>query len=282
MPRRKPSEKNQINKKVQEEIKNNLDSILEDELFSDDALTPAELPRMKSSAILDIDQEKQNTSSDSKMLLSSIAEFYLNGTLIETSPYVAFKQKMEEGNISSMMLQMKTAQHAIGKLVEEIDMGNTAPKMFEVLAQLQSQIMQMSKDYQNYFTKMEDSYRNLREEGETRAYQGSVPTSFSQGPQKNYEQVPPDVDPETGEYLGSDNTRESRQDSGGIRSRGTKSLMEGLQSILRTEIVDLNLDDITDPNSVVNAKKKIELGQDDGSLKSGDDNDIEIEDDLFG
>jgi hypothetical protein len=280
MPRRKPSEKNQINKKVQEEIKNSLDAILEDDLYNDDALSPAELPRMKSSAILDIDQEKQNVSSDSKMLLTSIAEFYLENNLIEKSAYIQFKQKMEEGNISSMMLQMKTAQHAIGKLVEEIDMGNTAPKMFEVLAQLQSQIMQMTKDYQNYFTKMEDSYKGLREEGETRAYRGSVPTSYSQGPQNQYEQIPPNVDPETGEYLEA-NTQGDQRNSGGVRARGTKSLMEGLRTILGSEIEDVNLDDITDPSSVVNAKKKIEMGQDDGSLKSNNIDSIEVEDDLF-
>jgi len=62
------------------------------------------------------------------------------------------------------MFQLKSAQHAITKILEEIELGNTHPRLFEVLGQLQSQIMQMPKDYQNYMEKMEQGYKRLRNE----------------------------------------------------------------------------------------------------------------------
>jgi predicted GIY-YIG superfamily endonuclease len=101
----------------------------------------------------------QSTGTDAKSLMDSIVKFYLDENLIDQTDYIVYKKKIDSMNISSMMLQLKTAQHAITKLLEEIDLGMANPRMFEVLAQLQSQIMQMPKDYQNYMEKMEESYR---------------------------------------------------------------------------------------------------------------------------
>jgi predicted Zn-dependent protease len=99
-------------------------------------------------------------------VLFSCYYYYLDQNFIEQSDYVNYKMKIDSMNVSSMMLQLKTAQHAITKLLEEIDYGNANPRMFEVLAQLQSQIMQMPKDYQNYLEKMEEGYKKLNTEKE--------------------------------------------------------------------------------------------------------------------
>jgi hypothetical protein len=166
-------------------------------------------------------------------------------------------------NVSSMMLQLKTAQHAITKLLEEIDLGNSNPRMFEVLAQLQSQIMQMPKDYQQYMNKMEESYIRLRSEGERKAYAGGVQMDYN--PENKTSTLGTSYNSLQGE---------------GIKVRGTRGLMEGLRDILGTEIEDIKIDE-SNENSIVNAKRKEELAITRNDIEINDENSLEIDEDLF-
>jgi hypothetical protein len=139
MPRRKPKPE----KVVQERIKANLDSILMEENLEIESLTTDNLPRMKTTEIMDFQAQIQSTGTDSRDLLESLAKFYVDQNLIDESEFLEYKKKIDAMNVGSMMLQIKTAQHAITKLVEEIDLGSASARMFEVLAQLQAQIMQI-------------------------------------------------------------------------------------------------------------------------------------------
>jgi hypothetical protein len=195
--------------------------------------------------------------------MESIVDFYLKENFIEKSDYIVYKQKIDAMNVSSMMLQLKTAQHAITKLLEEIDLGNANPRMFEVLAQLQSQIMQMPKDYQNYLTKMEESYVRLRGEGERKAYAGGVQMEYDPSNKTS--------------ALGS---TPGLGQSEGIKVRGTRGLMEGLRDILGTEIEDVQIDE-SNENSIVNARRKEELAITRNDIEINDENKLEVDDDLF-
>lgn len=257
MPRRKPKP----DKIVQENIKNTLDQILVDENLESDSFSLSDLPRMKTTDIMDFSTSKTEVGADARMLMTSIVDLYLKENLIEKSDYVVYKQKIDAMNISSMMLQLKTAQHAITKLIEEIDLGNANPRMFEVLAQLQSQIMQMPKDYQQYINKMEESYIRLRGEGERKAYAGGIQMDFNS-------------------ESNSSSLGMSSSTSEGIKVRGTKGLMEGLRDILGTEIEDIKIDE-TNENSIVNARRKEELSITRNDIEINDENNLEVDEDLF-
>jgi hypothetical protein len=136
--------------------------------------------------------------------------------------------------------------------------------MFEVLAQLQSQIMQMPKDYQQYMNKMEESYVRLRSEGERKAYSGGLQMDYD--PDKKVSSL--------GDTFGSNSSGE------GIRVRGTKGLMEGLRDILGTEIEDVKVDE-SNENSIVNAKRKEELSITRNDIEINEENSLEVDDDLF-
>jgi hypothetical protein len=258
MPRRKPKPE----KIVQEQIKNTLDSILMEENLDSDVVTPDALPRLKTTDIMDFSEAKQTTGTEARGLLDSMVKFYLEENLIDQTSYIAYKKKIDSSNVSSMMLQLKTAQHAITKLLEEIDMGNANPRMFEVLAQLQSQIMQMPKDYQNYMEKMEESYRRAGQDLEKKVNSGSISLDEA----GNVESDP--LNPSSIQSINS-----------GLKVRGTKSLMEGLRDILGTEIEDVKPIEENE-NSVVNAKKKAEIDASRNVLIDDDDR-LEIDEDLF-
>lgn len=256
MPRRKPKPE----RVVEEKIKESLDSILQDENLDFDAVTPDELPRLKTTELMNFSEATQTTGTDAKGVLDSIVKFYLDQNFIDQTDYIEYKKKIDSMNIASMMLQLKTAQHAITKLLEEIDLGNANPRMFEVLAQLQSQIMQMPKDYQTYVQKMEDGYKAIATQLEDKSKSGSF-------------QLEPGED-------GKNVYNPSANDSGGIKVRGTKGLMEGLRDIIGAEIEDIKVDDVDD-NAVVNAKKKAKIDASRNISIDDEDTDLEIEDDLF-
>jgi hypothetical protein len=259
MPRRKPK----MEKVVQEKIKENLDSIIMEENLDSLETGTSDLPKLKTSVTMDFAGEKNSSASEAKTLLDSLVKFYFDSDAIEENAYLEYRKKIDSMNISSMMFQLKSGQHAITKLLEEIDMGNMHPRLFEVLAQLQGQIMQMSKDHQTYLDKMEKGYKNMKDQVDDKNYNGGIA-------------LPPG---ETEGSFGGPVT-----ENGGIKSRGTKGLMEGLRGILGGDIVDVNPVEITNENSVVNARKKAELD----SLRSKESGvdpdgsgDYEIEDDIF-
>ena len=257
MPRRKPKPE----RVVQEKIKESLDSILNDEDLDFDAVKAEELPRLKTTDLMDFSTAQQTTGSDAKSLLDSIVKFYLDENFIDKVDYVEYKKKIDSMNLASMMLQLKTAQHAITKLLEEIDLGNANPRMFEVLAQLQSQIMQMPKDYQNYVDKMEEGYKKIQLQIEKKSDVGSFTLEPSNDTEDSFSANPNGVG------------------GNGIKVRGTKGLMEGLRDILGSEIEDARVVEEND-NAVVNAKRKAEIDAS-RNVSLSDEDFLEVDDDLF-
>jgi len=259
MPRRKPK----MSKVVEEKIKETLDSIIMDENLDSVETGTSELPRLKTSVQMDFEEERMSASSEAKSMLDSLVQFYFDQNLITNNSYLDYRKKIDSMNISSMMFQLKSGQHAITKILEEIDMGNMTPRLFEVLAQLQGQIIQMSKDHQAYLDKMEKSYKLMKGDVDSKNFNGAVILDQNENDQTvNYHNASP------GE---------------GIRVRGTRGIMEGLRDIIGTEIVDVKAEEIH-PSAVVNAREKmridaIEKGYE-GDLPPGED-DLEIEDDLF-
>lgn len=263
MPRRPPSTK----RIVQETIKNNLDSILLDENL-DSVTTGVEgLPNIKSSTpAMNFQEEQISASSEAKSMLDSLATFYFEQNLIEENTYIQYKKKIDSMHISSMMFQLKSGQHAITKLLEEIDLGSATPRLFEVLAQLQSQIISVSKDYQGYMEKMERNYMKIKEEMDVQKLNNGVVIDSNQNPETTEAAQTPTNAPAIG--------------TEGLKSRGTRSIMEGIREIISSDIVDVR-PEIVDKNSVVNAREKLKF--DDPNKLEGpiDGTPFQVEDDLF-
>jgi hypothetical protein len=233
MPRRKPKPE----KLVEEKIKETLDDIIMEESLDSVSVKPDDLPRLKTSELMNFAEEKLTALTEAKSLMDSVADFYVDPGAHGQLELLGFKKKIDAMNISAMMFQMKSAQHAITKLLEEIDLGNMHPRIFEVLAQLQSQIMQMPKDYQQYLEKMEQNYKKVNNELEEKKHSGGI-------------LMTPGENSESGTYF-----PQTSGDGSGIKSRGTRGIMEGLREVLGSEIVDIKPVEIP-PNAIVNAKEK--------------------------
>ena len=107
---------------------------------------------------------KMEVDKESNEIIKSIAEFYLDEDIIKNVPYVNQKTKVDKITVSSLLFQMKTAEHAIIKLLDEIDNGNLHPRTFEVLAALQRSKMEIVKHLAQFMITMENGYKSFQQD----------------------------------------------------------------------------------------------------------------------
>jgi hypothetical protein len=252
MPRRKPKTHN-LSKEQELKLKDRLDGImLADEMLA--GLSAPEIPPMKPQRFINVDSVKTEVEVEARAILDSLSRFYNDMENLPADSYIKHKQKIDALSISTMAFQIRTAQHAISKLVEEIDSGRMEPRLFEVLAQLQNQIMQMPKNFSNYMSQMEKNYKQLRSESD-------------------------EINKENIEFDSEGNLMQSKDNMDALKVRGNKSLMENLQNMMKNGSVVKEAEIVMPDDNLINPKTK-DGGTSD--LLGGDDDEyFEIEDDIF-
>ena len=182
------------------------------------------LPGRPVSGFLDYHLVKEHSDDSAQNIVTSIAEFYLDPKIINEIDYVKQKSTVDKITVSNLLFQMKTAEHAIIKLLEEIDNGNTHPRTFEVLSSLQRSKMEIVKHLAQFMVIMENNYKSLKED--YRIKKAEEPHELSEG---DY----------TVEDTGNSNVM-----------RGTKGLMQTLRDAIPEHRADgdLQKDEIEDVN----------------------------------
>ena len=117
---------------------------------------------------------KEDVEGESKKLLKSVIDFYLDAKVIKKNEYIKYKKAVDEMTLSNIIFSLKTTQHAIIKLMEEIDMGNIHPRIFEVLAQLQNQMMVVVKHQAAYMITLEEGYKKIKDDNDRVEYQKTL------------------------------------------------------------------------------------------------------------
>lgn len=252
MPRRKPKNKN-LSKEQELQLKDKLDGILlADEMLS--GLSTPDIPPIKSVRLMNVDGVKSEVESEARAILESLSKFYNDMENLPSDSYIRHKQKIDALSISTMAFQIRTAQHAITKLIEEIDSGRMEPRLFEVLAQLQNQIMQMPKNFSNYMGQMEKNYKQLKQESEDIKKQENI--QFDEN--GNLIQTPENIE--------------------ALKVRGTKSLMENMQTLIKGG-QKIKEAEIIEDDDLINPRTKD--GGNSDLLGAGEDDEFEIDDDIY-
>jgi hypothetical protein len=254
MPRRPKKDKSSKEKEI--EIKNKLDSIvLADEML--EGLSTPDIPPIKESRVLNINNIKSEVEVEARSILEALSNFYNEADGLPDDHYMKKRQKIDSLNISTMAFQIRAAQHAISKIIEEIDAGRVDTGLFQVLAQLQNQIMQMPKNFTSYMSEMEKAYKGLKKEDE----------EMKKGPSIEFN--------EDGVMQQTEENLEK------LKVRGTKSLMENMQSLLKSQkIKDAEI--ISEPqNDLINPKSTESTKDEYGGSLENEEEDFEIDDELF-
>lgn len=173
-------------KEAQEAIRKQLESmLLQGEQISDSELkaspvanegenNPLNKVQHPETQKMEFYKVKEDIEAESRKLLKSVMDFYLDAKILKKNEYVKYKKAVDEMTLSNIIFSLKTTQHAIIKLMEEIDMGNMHPRIFEVLAQLQGQMMTVVKHQAAYMITLEEGYKKVKEDNDRIEYMRSL------------------------------------------------------------------------------------------------------------
>ena len=142
-------------------------------------------------------------------------KFYLDADIIENDEYIQAKKKMDEMTMSSLIYQLQAGERALTTLLQTIDDGELAPRMFEVLATLQKSMLDIIKSQTMYLMASEESTKRIARDIEI--------------------------------YKKRDDVREIEQSGGDKENknlqRGTKDLMAAIQAGIKNTPID-DIEDI--------------------------------------
>lgn len=187
-----------------EDIRRELDDLIGnntpiEESVETDPILPAKREQVKLPSYTEL---KSSSSKKAKKTITSLMRFYLDSDIIEHDEYIQAKKKIDEMTMSSLIYQLQAGERALTTLLEAIEDGDIAPRMFEVLATLQKSMLDIIKSQTMYLMAAEEGTKRIARDIEL--------------------------------YRKRENTREISEASGGqptsdTTQRGTKDLMRMIQ-----------------------------------------------------
>jgi len=145
-----------------DDIRRELDKIIGDE-DSVQVDTDPDLPILKQNQTPSVSytELKDKSMKQAKKTITSLMKFYLDADIIEKDEYLSAKKKMDEMTMASLIYQLKAGERALTTLLETIDGGELAPRMFEVLATLQKSMLDIIKSQTMYLMAAEESNKRI-------------------------------------------------------------------------------------------------------------------------
>jgi len=193
---------------MKEEDKEDVRSSLDDLLGYD---LPAEVPGLSETPQLSrVKEEHQVTPAEdkakkkAKKIMDKLLRFYLSEEIIEEQEYIQAKAELDNQALGALIKQMDNSERAINKLMDTIFEGDVAPRMFEVLSDLQRTMLDIIKSQTMYMVAIEENAKKMAREIDIYQNNGSAAT-------------------------------DSQKAQGGAKSRGTKDLMRALQNTIAAE-----------------------------------------------
>jgi hypothetical protein len=132
----------------------------------------AQLSEIAAAPPLDFIEMNAEFEKQAKNITGSMLKFYVDLGVIERHEYVKQKQMLDNSSIGNIFFQLKTIRMAIEKIAEEINQGNTHPRLFEVFGQLQDKLTSVVKTQANYMLFLEDTYKKMNQDVEQREGSG--------------------------------------------------------------------------------------------------------------
>ena len=157
-----PEDKKSINSQA-EDIRKELDDLIGDNDTIQDVIeTDPELPPKRNLPTLPTYGElKISSSNKAKKTITSLMKFYLDKDIIEKDEYIQAKKKIDEMTMGSLIYQLQAGERALTTLLEAIEDGEVAPRMFEVLATLQKSMLDIIKSQTMYLMAAEEGAKRI-------------------------------------------------------------------------------------------------------------------------
>lgn len=146
-----------------EDIRKDLDELIGasageiSQVIETDVALPARRPQNQ----LTFAELKESSTRKAKKTITALMKFYLDEDIIERDEYIQAKKKMDEMTMSSLVYQLQAGERALTTLLNAIEDGEVAPRMFEVLATLQKSMLDIIKSQTMYLMATEESAKRI-------------------------------------------------------------------------------------------------------------------------
>jgi hypothetical protein len=147
----------------------------------------------------------ERAKNKAQRVMNNLLKFYLSEEIIEEHEYIKAKSELDEYALSMLIRQMQNSESAISTLMDTINDGDTSPRMFEVLSDLQRTLLDIIKSQTMYMVAIEENAKKISRDIDV-YHRSNESSSMSKG-----------------------------SSSGGIKTRGTKDLMRALQDTINEE-----------------------------------------------
>lgn len=103
----------------------------------------------------------EESRKKAKGVMEALLKVYLSDDFISKSEYTQAKVNLDSMTLGNIMNQMEISQRAINILMDNIEIGDVNPKLFEVLGKLQGTFIELVKTQTNYIMNVSDEYEKL-------------------------------------------------------------------------------------------------------------------------
>ena len=157
------SEQKKTIKDQAEDIRRDLDSLIgnDTETIEEMVVTDPMLPVKEREVLPSFTEIKTASTKRAKKTISALMKFYLDEDIIERDEYIQSKKAIDEMTMASLVYQLNAGERALTILLETIEGGDIAPRMFEVLATLQKSMLDIIKSQTMYLMATEESTKRI-------------------------------------------------------------------------------------------------------------------------
>ena len=107
--------------------------------------------------VVTLEQSRQKAKS----VMESLLRVYLSENFISKSEYAQAKVNLDSMTLGSIMNQLEISQRAINVLMENIEIGDVNPKLFDSLGKLQGTFIDLVRTQTTYIMNASDEYEKL-------------------------------------------------------------------------------------------------------------------------
>ena len=157
------SEEKKSIKDQAEDIRRDLDSLIgnDNESIEEMVETDPMLPAKEREVLPSFTELKTASTKKAKKTITALMKFYLDEDIIERDEYIQSKKSIDEMTMASLVYQLNAGERALTILLETIENGEIAPRMFEVLATLQKSMLDIIKSQTMYLMATEESTKRI-------------------------------------------------------------------------------------------------------------------------
>ena len=103
----------------------------------------------------------EQSRKKAKGVMESLLRVYLSDNFISKSEYAQAKVNLDAMTLGNIMHQMEISQRAINVLMDNIELGDVNPKLFEALGKLQGSFIDLVRTQTNYIMNASDEYEKM-------------------------------------------------------------------------------------------------------------------------